>query len=441
MKRSIILLLGAVLVLTACDATTTADGPRAGGEDFPNAVNALGRALALGMDSTQDWNGLDSASTEAGLGGSALQDSAAGLAARSLALCKDGSSFDILSGDTKALFQKTTCLAGTLTGSVHDSLVIAYYPGITEKAIDTVYWMSTDSSLLGYQNFTWLEPHSRAYFLVKGDTGKVWYNVRRKSGRWTDFTHTLADGGNDRILGTDKDNTYWSSSRSLVKNADASPDTAWAVWIQSAVAGQPVIGAADSGLVRATRLDRYLARRKVESGLLMAHRDETRNYAQLWSARTDWNSGLTRWQTVYGNRSDSSFRSRDTVRFLDRFRHADKLDSTRVEATAILGASLARHDQDSMLSIRYERYRSSLVERHTIWQIQSDNPVANGSESKSGTIFARVEFADTSYAHAAYAQFHGRWDATVFVGTWSNGEDSATIRVSRNGVVLSSTKL
>jgi hypothetical protein len=62
--------------------------------------------------------------------------------------------------------------------------------------------------------------------------------------------------------------------------------------------------------------------------------------------------------------------------------------------------------------------------------------VANGAESKSGTIFARVEFAD-----ASYAQFHGRWDTDAFVGTWSNGNDSATIRVARNGVLLSSTKL
>lgn len=434
MKPSIFL-LGAALFLASCDATTTTAGPRAGGEDFPNTLEALGRTLALGMDSTQDWNGLDSASTDVGTGGSALQDSATAFAGRSLALCKDDSSLTIFDG-TKASFQKTTCLAGTLVGSVHDSLVIAYYPGITEQGIDTVYWWSTDSLRVGYQSYTWLQPYSRSYLLVKGDTGKAWHNVRRKAGRWTDFTSMLADGGRDRILGTGGDNTFWSATRSLVRDASGAPDTSWALWIEPGVPGQPVLGASDSGLARVTRLDRYPLRRKLESGLIMAHRDTLRNYALLWSARTDWNYGLTRWQTAYGSRPDSSFRARDTIRFLDRFRLTGKLDSTRIESKAILGPSLDRRDRDSMLSIRYERYRSNLLERHTIWEIQSDNPVANGSESKSGKMFTRIEFSN-----GTYGQFQGRWDAQFFTGTWSTATDSFTVVVRRDGAIESANRL
>lgn len=444
MKRSI-LLLGAALFLAACDTTSTANGPRAGGEDFPNAVNALGRTLAMGMDSTQDWNGLDSASTDLGTGDSPLVDSSAAFAARSLGiLCKSDSNLVFVEG-SKVGWEKTICNDELPAWKVHDSLVLGNYPYFNDPAvgIDTVYWMSSDSTraLGSYRSYTWFVPYSRDFVLLKGDTGKIWYNVRRKAGRWTDFTSLLMDGGRERLISTDKDNTFWEASRSLVKDADSSPDTTWAYWIEPGVKGSPVIGTSDSGLARVTKLSKIVLGRKLERGLLMAHRDTLRNYAKYWAARTDWNYGLTRWQSVYGGRADSSFEARDTIRFLDRFRRTTGLDSTRIEAKAILGPSLTEHDRDSMLSIRYERYRSSLVERHTIWQIQSDNPVANGAESKSGTIFARVEFADTSYAHAAYAQFHGRWDTDAFTGTWSNGVDSATIRVSRSGVVLSSTKL
>lgn len=438
--RTAITLLGATLLLAACDTTTTAGGPQAGGEDFPNAVNALGSTLALGMDSTKNWNGLDSASTDVGTGGSTLEGAASGGAARALALCTEDSAWSILG--SSASFSKTTCIPGSL-GTVHDSLSFAYFPGMGGGDIDTVYWWSTDSlrPVTGYESYTWIQPYKRSYVLVKGDTGKVQLNVRRTLGTWTDMTEMVADGGRDGVIGTGEDNTYWSAKRSLVRNAATTPDTSWALWIQPWKAGQPVIGTTDSGWARVTKQIKLAAGRKVESGVLVAHRDTTRNYARLWSARTDWTFGLVREQAVFGPAADSTFQARDTVRLLDRFRRTAGLDSTRTEVKAILGPSLARHDQDSVLSINFERYRSSLVERHTIWQLQSDNPVANGSESKSGTLFARVEFADTTFSHAPYAQFHGRWDSHAFTGVWSNGKDSAMVVVSRNGTVQSLTKL
>lgn len=439
MKRSIIL-LGAALLLAACDNASTANGPRAGGEDFPNTLQALGRTLAMGMDSTKDWNGLDSASTDIGTGTSPIIDSAATFAGRSAGiLCNTDSGIAFQLGTTIG-WVKTVCNDTLPAWKVHDSLVIGNYPYFNTLGlgIDTVYWMSTDSTRgLGvYQSYSWLQPYSRNFFLVKGDTGKITWNVRRTAGKWTDFTTMLTDGGRDHLITTGDDNTFWSASRSLVKNATTAPDTSWAFWIEPAVAGIPVIGATDSGLTRATKFSKLSLGRKIESGLIMAHRDTLRNYATLWSARTDWNFGLTRWQTAFGSRSDSSFRARDTVRILDRFRRTAGLDSTRTEVKAILGPSLDRHDKDSLVSVRYERFRTGLAERHTIWEIQSDNPVANGGESKSGTIFARVEFAD-----ATVAQFHGRWDAKFFKGVWSNGIDSIRVVVSRNGVVDSSTTL
>jgi hypothetical protein len=431
------LLIGAALLLAACDSSTTASGPQAGGEDFPNTVNALGRTLALGMDSTKDWNGLDSASTDAGTGSSPLEDLGATFAGRSLGvICTDDSASGI--DGSRAFFQKTTCIPGTLAGTVKDSLVIAYYPGITEALIDTVYWWSMDTlrPLNGYESYTWIQPYSRNFLLVKGDTGRVKFNVRRTASKWTDLTEMIADGGRDHIIGTGDDNTYWQATRSLVKNATSAPDTSWALWIVPGEAGKPVIGTSDSGLTRVTKQTKLALGRRVESGLLMAHRDTLRNYAKLWSAKTDWNFGLTRWQTAFGPASDSTFKARDTVRLLDRYKKSNGTDSTRTEVKAILGPSLAQHDKDSVMSIRFERNRTGQNERHTLWEIQSDNPVANGSESKSGSIYAHVDFAD-----GGYAQFHGKWSEQLFTGTWSNGKDSATVVVKRDGTVQSMTKL
>jgi hypothetical protein len=440
MNRSILVLFGATLWLSSCDTNSTAVGPRAGGEDFPNTVQALGRTLAMGMDSTKDWNGLDSASTDIGTGSSPIIDSAANYAGRFAGiLCKSDSGLVFQLG-TKAGWEKTICNDTLPAWKVHDSLVIGNYPHFNDSGvgIDTVYWMSSDSirGVGGYRSYSWLQPYSREFFLVKGDTGKLTWNVRRTAGRWTDFTTMLTDGGKDKLISTEKDNLFWSASRSLVKDAATSPDTSWALWIAPGIAGQPVIGPSDSGLARATKLTKLAFGRKLESGLIVAHRDTLRNYATLWSARTDWNSGLTRWQTAYGLRPDSTLRARDTARLLERFRRSTGNDSTRIETKAILGPSLDRHDKDSLLSVRYERYRTNLNERHAVWEIQSDNPVANGAESKSGSVYSKVEFADGSYA-----QFHGKWNSNVFEGTWSNGKDSAKVVVSRTGEVKSSTKL
>jgi len=430
------ILLGAALFLASCDANTTASGPQAGREDFPNAMTGLGRALAQGMDSTKNWNGLDSASTDVGTGGSGLGDSSATLAARAFGVCAADSGSGLLSG-SQAYFEKTTCIPGTLLGYVHDSVVLAYWAGITEADIDTVYWWSTDSVRTGYESYTWILPYSRDFVLMKGDTGKTKFNVRRTAGRWTDLTEMVADGGRDGQIGTGDDNSYWWATRSLVKNAATAPDTSWALWIQQGEAGKPVIGSSDSGLARVTKYTKLAVGNRVESGLIVAHRDTTRNYAYLWSAVTDRTAlGYKRYQAVWGPRADSSFRARDTVKLMDRFHALSGTDSTRTDVVAILGPSLVDHSKDSVVSLTYERNRTGLAERHTYFKIQSDNPVANGAESQAGSVQAKVEYADGSFG-----QFHGRWNLQLFTGTWSNGTDSFTVVVRRDGTVQSATKL
>jgi|GEM_PF-1394562 len=433
MRHAIILTIGAALLLSSCDSSTTANGPNAGGDDFPNSVSALGRDLALGMDSTKNWNGLDSASTDVGTGGTSLLDSSSAFAARAFSTCQNRLAWDT----TVAYLAQDTCVAGA---TIYDSIAFGgYFHGMQGSDIDTVYWWSADTlhPLIGFDSYTWIQPYSRKFLLVKGDTGKVQFDVRYTAGRWTDLTEMVADGGRDHIITTGDDNTYWSATRSLVRDAGSAPDTSWALWIEPGTPGLPVIGTSDSGTARVTKLTKLLIGRRTESGLIVAHRDTTRNYAELWSAYTDRTLlGYTRFQSAYGSRPDSSFRARDTVKLLDRFHAVAGSDSSRTDVTAILGPTLVDHSKDSVLALRFERYNAVLSDRHILWTIQSDNPVANGSESKSGSVFAHVDFSD-----GTYAQFHGRWNALSFTGTWSNGTDSATVVVARDGTVQSMTKL
>jgi hypothetical protein len=434
--RHAIILIGAALLLASCDSSTTANGPNAGGDDFPNSVTALGRELALGMDSSQSWNGLDSATTGVGTG-NALSDTAnAGSARRLAAACVD-TSYLTLAG-SEATWTSNACLGAS--GFVRDSSVIAYFTGADSANLDTVYWSSVDTSLLGYESYTTLQDASgRGYFLIKSaDTGKVQYTVKRTAGGWTDLQNVLASGGADGILGTGGDNAFWLATRVLLRPAG---DTA--TWVSlspyNPSAGIPVYGGpGDSGVTWAQKLVRDATWRHTERGLLVDFRDSTLNYPRFWQATTVWNvTGWNRWQAAFNPKSvDSTFKARDTVTLLDRFHSGLTADSTHIEAHALLGPDLRKPVTDSLLSVSLERLRVLQNDRHTIWQFTSDTPVASGAQPTSGTLFARVDFADKTYV-----QFHGHLSQGIFSGTYSNGTDSATVVVARNGTVQSSTKL
>jgi hypothetical protein len=238
--RHAIILIGAALLLASCDSSTTANGPNAGGDDFPNSVNALGRELALGMDSSQNWNGLDSASTGVGTGNALADSTSAGSARRLAAACVDTSYLTIAS--SKAIWNSNVCLGLLgLLGTVRDSSVVAYFQGLDSANLDTVFWSSVDTNLLGYESYTTLQDASgRGYFLINSpDTGKVQYMVKRTAGGWTDLQTVLASGGADGILGTSGDNAYWLATRVLLRPAG---DTATWVSLAPYKTGIPVYG-------------------------------------------------------------------------------------------------------------------------------------------------------------------------------------------------------
>ncbi len=429
--RHAIILIGAALLLASCDSSTTANGPNAGGDDFPNA---LGRALALGMDSSKAWNGLDSANTGTG-SGNALSDTASVLAsARSFAAaCVNDTTAGLLAGTTQAFFATNVCMGGS--SYVHDSVVVAASSVVDGN--DNANWFSSDTVVPGYSSLTTARPGpGRPFFLSKVDTGKILLNTTRRAGNWQDLQTLVASGGADGILGTGGDNAFWSGTRALLYDGDTT------IWfsVTSAIAGAPVIPGTgspqDSGTALVQKLTRNALVRKLERGLLVAFRDTTGNYPLYWQATTQWITGANRWQAVIGpDPVDSSFHPRDTVTVIDRFHAGILADSTRMEVRALLGPDPRKHDRDSLFSVRLERLRTLQFDRHTVWQFTSDNPVANGSESKSGTLYAEVDRAD-----GTYVKFTGTWGGGVFTGTYTTPTATGTIVVARDGSVVSTGK-
>jgi hypothetical protein len=175
--------------------------------------------------------------------------------------------------------------------------------------------------------------------------------------------------------------------------------------------------------------------------VLVDFRDSTLNYPRFWQATSQWTGGIlngaNRWQAVFNPKNpDSTFLPRDTVMLVDRFHSYVVSDSTRLDVKAILGSDLRKPAMDSLLSVSLERLRLLQNDRHTIWQFTSDTPVASGTQPTSGTLFVHVDFADNTYV-----QFHGHLSQGTFAGTFSNGTDSATVVVNRDGTVQSTSKL
>ncbi len=425
MKRFISILCAA-LVMAACDASSTANGPRAGGEDFPNIMQALGRALALGADSSGDWNSLDSADIAVS-GDASLSDTARLVAARGQGLwCSDTSYDGVLSG---GIYFKVGVKCPKIGLMIQDSLALSVVDR-ADGGKDTVFKVvQVDSTLLGeYRKLiTIVDADGDGGFLLRNDPGRAVLSARKTAGRWTLWNRMVMDPGPDGLWDPGEDNHVYSGSRTLLLLADTIQHEQYTPH----VAGAPLLaGKTDSNLVWVDKIRRHPMRVRTDRVLIMAYRDTARNYPAFLRAKTDWAGGGVRHETVFGSRADSQFVAGDTVTLLDRAQRDG--DSLRVEVRAKLSPIPNDRTRDSLLSLRAERFRPGSFERRSVWDFVSDKPVANGKDAESGKLFARVDFSD-----GRWIQFDGRWDLGVFTGNFSTGNDSGAIVVNRDGTVRS----
>lgn len=418
---------GLIAFLAVCLTGCLSQEDQAGGEDFPNTVSVLGRALAEGMDSSQGWNGLDSAQLTPALGEVRLDTPSArsGLSARRVALgCLD-TSYGAALDAHRYFFSSTVCLRPG-EGLRRDSLVFGgYFLGMKDADIDTVFWSQTDSvrPLVGYSALkTTQDASGRGYFLLRSDTGRILISGLEQWGSLERITRLVVGAGRDRSFKSDRDNTIWSGIRGTLR----AQDTLEWMDVHSWKEGLPVVGEADSGWAAVRHVVRNSSLSREEGGVLVTFRDSTRNYALRWSERREWGPSLFREQVATGPREGGTFWPRDTLRFLERAHRG--ADSLWQEVRALASPDPRDRRRDSLLSIRSLRHHSALRERQVLWEFFADTPVANGQEPSQGRIHVRVDLAD-----GGYLDFQGAWDQTWFTGNWSDGKNSGTVRFDRQG--------
>jgi len=385
--------------------------PQSGGEDFPNTVSALGRALAQGLDSSRSWNGLDSAQANLAFSGD-IADTARFrvVASRSLASSCVDTGYGGLLGPTHAYFVKKVCF-GVGEGYRRDSLAFGgYFAGMDSTDVDTVFLSRTDSvrPIAGYsRSESTTDASGRGFFLLRSaDTGRVRVSSVRKSGRLSELSELVTGGGADHRFATSSDNEFWTGARGILRDLDT---LEW-MDIRPFDPVLPVIGPGDSGLALATKFVVGAGVRKTERGVLVAFRDSGANYPRRWSTRHSWDNGAFRDESVLGPRPDSTFRPRDSILIL--LRAQARGDSLRQEVRAVLGPDPRDRKRDSLVSVRTIRYRSGGSERWTTFEFQSDRPVANGAEPVSGKVRVRIDFAE-----GTFIEFDGIWRDGEFSGT------------------------
>lgn len=406
-------------IATGCDSTTS--DRTAGGEDFPNTLDALGRALAEAVDSSGDWNHLEetSLSTSSTAG---LPDTLPLVAARRGAIQCSTSRNSVLLDDTFVSLLTVQCPEG---GRVQDSLVIRPSDSLVRILV------RDSSGLLGLvrkiETFT---PDSGAGFRLKGYAGRIRMATTGIRGRWRLESHLVLDAGPDMDWDTEKDNALFLGGQATIRDDRDTLDR-WLVTPWPVSAG-PVYSSlsGDSGLA-------HLSRRQIlssgavreESSVLMAFRTDSLNYPVRSRSTTTWPNLARMEESVQGSGSDSTFRPGGSAVYLRRWSNGQ--DSVREEIAMRTGDSPRDRSGDRLLSLSSVRHRQRSTEVGVEMHAIPTTPLAPGSDFTDGSVTLVVR-----RSNGETIRFQGNMVAEVTTGRWSTGRDSGMVRLGADGKVL-----
>jgi len=410
-------------IVCGCSGSGPASGDQtAGGEDFPNTLNALGRSLAAGLDSSSSWNSLGSASTSPGVG--ALPDSQNFVAARAQALCVGDTTSNLLS-DGFTVIRKASCPQGG--GRLVDSLVIRASDSLIRILVhDSSGPLGLVRRIDTYQADTGLGFHT------KGWAGRIRIGTIGMRGRWAAVSELVLDAGDDHDWDTPRDNSLWRGGSATIRGGTDTLDS-WTVrsW-PSANSRIYERSSGDSGLALLERrqiLSSGAIRR--ESGVLMAFRADSLNYPRRFRARVERASDSWDEESVMGKQADSTFLPGDTARYL----HLRRLgsDSLREEIRVLTSPQPRDRSGDRLLSFSSTRWRSRNAEVEVRLLATASTPMRPGADFTDGAISLRVVRAtgDT-------IGFEGVMSKGVATGRWKTPKDSGTVAIGADGKVLSS---
>lgn len=406
-------------VLASC-TSSTADRT-AGGEDFPNTLEALGRALAESVDSSGSWNSLGEASTSPSAG---LPDSLELLAARTRSiLCTPDSSYGPLP-DGFTYLRKTTCPEG---GRVQDSLVIRLSDSLVRVLV------RDSSGILGLaRKIQTFVADTGDGFRLKGYAGRVRIATVATKGRWRAESELVLDAGADLDWDTESDNDLWRGGQATIRDELDTLDR-WSVLPLRG--GGPVYGSRTGDSGRATIDRRQILTDgavRTETSVVMAFRHDSLNYPLRFRSRLRWNDALWKESSVFGRREDSLFLPGDTAVFLNRRRAGQ--DSLREEIRFLAGADPRDRSGDRLVSLASTRRHAGRSEVEVRVEAVPSSPLVSGADFTDGRIALRVLRADGDTI-----RFDGTMRSGVSEGRWSTRSDSGFVRLDSQGRVLGTT--
>lgn len=410
----------ACAIASGCESSTSER--TAGGEDFPNTLDALGRALAEAIDSSGDWNRLEETSVSTS-SSSGLPDTTPLVAGRMVAFCEPDTVWGAL--DDGFVFQRSVrCSDG---GRVQDSLVI-------RPADSLVRLLVRDSSgPLGLvRKIETFAPDSGTAFRLKGYAGRIRMNTLGIRGRWRLASELVLDAGADLDWDTDQDNDLYRGGQATIRDERDTVDR-WAVTPWPA-GTRPVYSrrTGDSGLA-------LLERRQIlssgavrgESSVLMAFRADSLNYPLRSRATTTWPGSARMEESIQGLRADSLFRPGDSALYLRRWTNGQ--DSLREEIVLRSSPSPRDRGGDRLLSLSSARHRSRSSEVATEIRAVPSPPLPPGKEFTDGSVSLVVV-----RSNGETIRFQGTMAGGITTGRWSTGRDSGSVRMGAGGEVLGS---
>lgn len=412
---------GLLAIVLACGCTTSDPERTAGGEDFPNTLEALGRALAEGVDSSADWNGLGEASTAPS--SSVYPDSTTAVAGRLLENgCVEGSDAGLLLGGW-AWMRNTRCPADG--GILRDSMVIR----VSDSLIRLFVQDSTGPTGL-VRRLDIFRPDTGDGFRQKGWAGRVRVETIGIRGRWRTRAEIVLDAGPDLDWDTEADNRLWRGGHLTFRGTDTTDAWTVAPWPDSE---RPLWGVAsgDSGSALLQRRQRLASGAvRTESSLLMAFRTDSLNYPLRFLSETVWSPGLWVIQSITGYQPDSSFRPGDTAVYLRR-RHAGA-DTLREEIRFVASPDPRDRGGDRLVGFRRTRFRALGSERFTLLEAVPTRPLTSGTPFTEGKVNLVVERAD-----GERLTFVGDMSGGIATGRWTSRSDSGSVVLDSDGRVLS----
>lgn len=411
--------LAFAFAVAGCDSSTSER--TAGGEDFPNTLDALGRALAEAVDSSGSWNRLQEASLSTSSPGG-LPDTLPLVAGRGGALlCEPDTTWGTL--EDGFVFQRAVrCPDG---GRVQDSLVIRPSDSLVRLLV------RDSSGLLGLvRKIERFQADSGPGFKLKGYAGRIRMGTVGIKGRWRLESELVLDAGPDLDWDSERDNDLYRGGQATLRDGRDTLDL-WSVLPWPTGTG-PVYSSrtGDSGLaILERRQILSTGARRAESSVLMAFRADSLNYPLRSRTTTVWPGGARMEESILGRGSDSLFRPGDSAVYVRSWR--DSEDSLREEIALRSSPSPRDRSGDRLLSLSSVRHRVRAAERTVEIRAIPTTPLAPGTEFTDGSIVLRV-----ARSNGETIRFEGTMTAGIATGRWSTGRDSGTVRLGPDGKVL-----